>query len=827
MPVFNDIFKLLMATVSMFGKNQLFNIISNDTFYINKNDTNGFLIKVLNKFEFPNNSISYNNLSRFIRENTYINFQNDDTSIITIQENIIDVFFGNNTILCHEQFINNVTKYYNEVLNLKASIQEKIKADLMDSLFKQKLGVTIIIIAAILFVVTLSILYVKYAKKQQKEEFKWKDYYDNFALKKYCYILFIILFNCSLGVLIYFYGGILALFIVIIIFKAKDILLTVLQTIYYIATFRIYPFHSNIITENIASGNIVSIIPMYSETKEQVEGTIFSIIDKNKCINCKNLLCIISDGKKSNLIETFTQILLQYDINYISWKNDENILSVTYGYINETPCLFLNKKNNMGKRDSLIIGYDIFNIPRNNIPDKNILLRNNIRDNISTLFDIRDFKYMFCTDADSIITENSFNFLIETLEKRNSIACCGLVVTDFSEGQWNFWTILQNFQYLFGQYVRRNAESLYGKVTCLPGCITMFKVHSIANQAIEMYSELPHKNDLLKTIVQLLGTDRRLTNSFLFQNIDVYTVFDSRAKCLTIPPNNCYPYITQRRRWGSNSYFNTLYIIFGKNIYLITRFIALLDYLRMSLVYFRIFNTIMFIFRLVTNIHYQIKYHEIHCSIQNKIHDIDNRYIVDDICSNISYNILRETLINLAPCIAVLMYPLLFFFTIVIFDNFLRKLGFKLIIGYFYNKLVGSILSLVVITNVYWNIGSTKWGANQTYTPSQQVETQPPVETPPVETQLQVEIQEDIIHTNEIIERDNQPRVLLPTNVTINIEEFLTESNIHSNSNSPIHRYKSSATTRRNSSENYIPINIEGHQHVLTRFSNVYHENIE
>lgn len=808
---FNDIFNLFMSTLSFFGKNQLFYIISNKTHNINRYNTSKFIIETLGAFNLPIQDISipYNKLAIFIRENTYINFKNDDsTTNVTFEVNIINKLFGNNEILNYLDFLE-IMKNNDNAENIKESIQEKIMADLMPSLFKQKLGVTIIIISVLVFFAAVCILYVKYAKTQQKEEFRWKDYY-NFALKKYCYILFIILFNCALGTIIYFCAGTLALFIIIIIFKAKDILLTVLQTIYYIAAFKIYPLHSNIITENLPNGNIVSIIPMYSETKKQIEGTIFSIIDKNKCINCKNLLCIISDGKKNNLTEIFTQILLQYDINYISWKNYENILSVTYGYINETPCIFLNKQINIGKKDSLIIAYDIFNIPRNNLPDKNKVLRTNIRNNISTFFGINDFKYMFCTDADSIITENSFNFLIETLEKRNSIACCGLVVTDFSEGKWNFWTILQNFQYLYGQYVRRNAENLYGKVTCLPGCITMFKVHSIADQAIEMYSELPHSNDLLKTIVQLLGTDRRLTNSILFQNIDVYTVFDPRAKCLTIPPNKCYPYITQRRRWGSNSYFNTIYIIFGKNIYLITRFIALLDYLRMSLIYFRIFNTIMFIFRLVTTIHYEIQYNEIYCSIQNKIYNIYPSYSVNDICSNISYNISMKHLINLAPCIAILLYPLLFFFTIVIFDNFLRKLGLKLIIGYIYNKLFGIVLTIAVITNVYWNIGSTKWGANQTYN----THTPQPIEI----------LQKDIIQTNEIIEQDNQPRLILPTNVTINIEEFLNDSNIHSNSNSPRHRYKSPATTRRNSCENYIPINIEGHQHVLTRFSSVYHK---
>jgi hypothetical protein len=157
--------------------------------------------------------------------------------------------------------------------------------------------------------------------------------------------------------------------------------------------------------------------------------------------------------------------------------------------------------------------------------------------------------------------------------------------------------------------------------------------------------------------------------------------------------------------------------MFSKNVYLITKFIALLDYLRMSLIYFRIFNTIMFIYRLVINIKYETQYREIYCSIKQKIHDnISSDYVVNNFCSNITYTIFIEHFINLLPCIVIIFYPLIFFFIIVIFDKFLRSLLIKLVIGYIYNKLFGIILNIIVITNVYWNIGSTNWGSNQTST---------------------------------------------------------------------------------------------------------------
>ena len=88
------------------------------------------------------------------------------------------------------------------------------------------------------------------------------------------------------------------------------------------------------------------------------------------------------------------------------------------------------------------------------------------------LFLIDEYHYMFFTDADSFIQANSLTSLIDELEYRNVTAACGLVMVDFSGHCGGFWNIYQNFQYLYGQYIRRNVENIIARVTCLPGCIT-------------------------------------------------------------------------------------------------------------------------------------------------------------------------------------------------------------------------------------------------------------------------------------------------------------------------------------------------------------------
>jgi chitin synthase len=563
-----------------------------------------------------------------------------------------------------------------------------------------KLIVTIIASIVIISWAAFSVLYLKYSKDVSKKTTQMIEWikskiidpctngiangfeklcnYLSFTEKKYLYLLMILCANITFATLVFMFAGVRALTILLVGLKSKDIITALTQTIYYtVMKIRtICGYKKPEIT--IPKANIISVIPVYSETKEQIDQTIFSIIN-NKIGEHRNILCVICDGLDVDIQETLTETITSSEEEYVSWKEVDNKLNITYGKVNDTPCVIFKKVKNQGKRDTLIVGHDIFNFPRTNMHDKNHVLRKNVREKVKELYDMDEFTYMFCTDADSIISDNSFSDLIETIERRQAVACCGLVVIDFSESQWGFWTIFQNFQYLYGQYVRRGTENMLGKVTCLPGCITMFKIHEVASKAIAMYSELPHENDMLKTTVQLLGTDRRLTCSFMFQDKDIKIVYDIRAQCYTIPPNELYPYISQRRRWGSNSYFNTFCMIIGPNVHPITKFFACLDYTRLSLVYFRLFNTILFIYQIASGVDFMA----------------------------------------VIPFLCVIMFPTLFFFTFSLTDPFLRKMYPKLLLGYLYNKLSSPPISMMALSNLYWNIGSTKWGGNQTDAPAE------------------------------------------------------------------------------------------------------------
>ena len=71
--------------------------------------------------------------------------------------------------------------------------------------------------------------------------------------------------------------------------------------------------------------------------------------------------------------------------------------------------------------------------------------------------------------------------------------------------------------------------------------------------------------------VQYLGTGRRLTYSMLSQGKHLRTLFEPAAVSETVAPQSLKHYLSQRRRWGSNAYFNNYFYLLGEKMILWTQ----------------------------------------------------------------------------------------------------------------------------------------------------------------------------------------------------------------------------------------------------------------
>ena len=388
------------------------------------------------------------------------------------------------------------------------------------------------------------------------------------------------------------------------------------------------------------------------------------------------MICIIEDHGSLKTRQCLTEELIELNLPYYSWKGIKLNVTIIFGKINTNQkscgCVIFVKETNMGKRDSLILSHDCFNEPRISLNETNITFRNTLRCCIKDTYGFDRFEFMFFTDGDSCICKNSFQYLIESIKFNNAIAACGLVRVN--NPCFEFWNMLQNFQYFYGQYIRRKAESVVRKVTCLPGCITMMKIDVVARHAIDLYAEMTTEEVFVKRIVQTLGTDRRLTCSFLFQDRKQFTVVDYRAVCLTNTPTSFLKYLDQRRRWCSNAYFNSIFTLLNTNVPIITRVFALLDYLRMSLIYFRCFNTVLFLVKLVR--------------------------------TSQQWEFL---LIQLSPCICIVCIPIIYFVCLVVSKGTTFLCGVYLCIGFCLVKCLGTLLSVCCVSNMLWFCGDQKW----------------------------------------------------------------------------------------------------------------------
>lgn len=174
--------------------------------------------------------------------------------------------------------------------------------------------------------------------------------------------------------------------------------------------------------------------------------------------------------------------------------------------------------------------------------------------------------YLLSVDADTTLGSGSIERIATALRSNKSVAAvAGMVLVPFKN--FGFWNMFQGFQYYYGQVVRRATESLWGKVTCLPGAITMVNTHHPAVQAAcECYSKLPSSNFLFQIKNRLQGTDRRLTNSIFQHSNDTHLVLDKTAHCYTVPPQSLVHFRSQRTRWISNVITGNWYLLVGTNV---------------------------------------------------------------------------------------------------------------------------------------------------------------------------------------------------------------------------------------------------------------------
>ncbi|KAJ6561861.1 chitin synthase-domain-containing protein [Mycena capillaripes] len=186
------------------------------------------------------------------------------------------------------------------------------------------------------------------------------------------------------------------------------------------------------------------------------------------------------------------------------------------------------------------------------------------------------YELVLCVDADTKVFPDSLTRMVSCMVHDEEImGLCG--ETKIANKGETFVTMMQVFEYYISHHMTKAFESMFGGVTCLPGCFSMYRIKApkgdsgfwvpiLANpDIVEHYSEnvvdTLHKKNLL-----LLGEDRYLTTLMLKTFPKRKNMFCPQAVCKTVVPDTFRVLLSQRRRWINSTIHNLAELVLVRDL---------------------------------------------------------------------------------------------------------------------------------------------------------------------------------------------------------------------------------------------------------------------
>ncbi|KAG0177839.1 hypothetical protein DFQ29_004285 [Apophysomyces sp. BC1021] len=226
------------------------------------------------------------------------------------------------------------------------------------------------------------------------------------------------------------------------------------------------------------------------------------------------------------------------------------------------------KPGNRGKRDSQLILMRFLNKVHFNAPMTPMELE--VYHQIKNVIGVNPsfYEFVLMVDADTEVMPDGLNRMVSSfVHDSKIIGLCGETMLSNEKDTWV--TMIQVYEYFISHYMIKAFESLFGSVTCLPGCFSMYRIRSpsknqpllVSNQVIGDYQvnkvETLHQKNLLH-----LGEDRYLTTLILKHFPTHKTKFIPDAKCATNAPDQWSVLLSQRRRWINSTIHNLGELVF-------------------------------------------------------------------------------------------------------------------------------------------------------------------------------------------------------------------------------------------------------------------------
>ncbi|CAJ0845441.1 14449_t:CDS:2, partial [Entrophospora sp. SA101] len=185
------------------------------------------------------------------------------------------------------------------------------------------------------------------------------------------------------------------------------------------------------------------------------------------------------------------------------------------------------------------------------------------------------FELVLMVDADTKVYSDSLRLLVNCMCNDQLImGLCGETKIGNKRDSWV--TAIQVFEYYISHHLGKGFESVFGGVTCLPGCFCMYRfkarkgdndwVPIIANPEIVQEYSQNEVNTLHQKNLLLLGEDRFLTTLMLRHFPNRKMTFCPQAICKTIVPDEFKVLLSQRRRWINSTIHNLMELVLVRNL---------------------------------------------------------------------------------------------------------------------------------------------------------------------------------------------------------------------------------------------------------------------
>ncbi|EOB13805.1 Chitin synthase 7 [Nosema bombycis CQ1] len=250
------------------------------------------------------------------------------------------------------------------------------------------------------------------------------------------------------------------------------------------------------------------------------------------------------------------------------------------------------KAGNRGKRDSQVILMSFFSklIYSDRMSELDFEIYTKMKE-LMPHMSPSDFECLLMIDADTIVKPDALAKMVSIFETDPKVmGICGETMILNKCESWV--TMIQVFEYYISHHLSKTFESVFGGVTCLPGCFCMYRIKIITDEngnivngykeskkeifegdtqrfclpilanpfIINAYSVFEAKTLHQKNLLHL-GEDRYLTTLLLKNFYKRKTIFVPQAKCETYVPSQFKVLLSQRRRWINSTIHNLFELV--------------------------------------------------------------------------------------------------------------------------------------------------------------------------------------------------------------------------------------------------------------------------